>query len=144
MKRSLKISLLTAFTALALGAGSAAADHYRGYGEGPPAPRYTRVQPRTGYVWVEGRYNWEYNQWVWMPGHYERARVGYRWVDGNWDQRDGRWAWREGRWDRDRDDNRYRDDDGRDYDYRDHDRDRDRDRDHRDHGRRSHRRGGWR
>jgi hypothetical protein len=126
MKRSFKLTLVTALAALALGAGSAAADHYRGYRDGPPAPRYTTVTPRAGYIWVEGHYNWQYNQWVWMPGHYERARVGYRWVNGNWDQRDGRWAWREGRWDRD-------------HSYRDNNRGRDRD--HRDNGRRGHRRG---
>jgi hypothetical protein len=99
MKRSLKLSLVTAFAALALGAGSAAADHDY-YSDGPPPVRYERVAPRAGYVWVQGHYDFDYanNQWVWNPGHYERARAGYAWTDGRWDNNNGTWIWIDGRW----------------------------------------------
>lgn len=101
MKRSLKISLVTALAALALGTGTAVADDtYSTYNSGPPSARYVQAQPRDGHVWVQGRYAWQYNRWVWIPGYYEPVRTGYTWVDGNWDHRDGNWHWREGRWDR--------------------------------------------
>ena len=156
MKRSVKLSLVTALAALALGAGTAAADH-NCYEDGPPPARIVNVAPRAGYVWVQGRYNFDYsyNQWVWLPGHYERARAGYAWTDGRWDNRGGNWIWIEGSWNRDQAyDNGYDryDNDRYDNDRYDNDRsyDRDRDRDHRRFGRgggggrRHHRGGGWR
>jgi hypothetical protein len=144
MKRSVKLSLVTAFAALALGAGTAAADH-NCYEDGPPPVRIVNAAPRAGYVWVQGRYNFDYasNQWLWYPGHYERSRAGYVWIDGRWDNRGGSWIWVDGSWNRDQ---AY----GRDYDGDRGDRDRydDRDRDHRRFGRgggrRHHRGGGWR
>lgn len=147
MKRLTRIALAT-FVVLGLGAGTALADRYDHDNyrprSAPPAQRYQQVDHRAGYVFVQGHWDWQYNQWVWMPGHWERARTGYRWTDGGWDNRGGRWQWRAGRWDRDHDGipNRYdRHDDrfDRRHDRSDRRRDRDRDRDHRgrrDRGRR--------
>jgi hypothetical protein len=39
----------------------------------PPPPRYVQVQPRSGFFWVQGRWDWRGNQWIWIDGHWERA-----------------------------------------------------------------------
>jgi hypothetical protein len=64
----------------------------------PPAPRDERVQPRAGFVWARGHYEWRNNAYTWIPGHWERARAGHRWNDGRWEQRGSAWIWVEGGW----------------------------------------------
>lgn len=64
----------------------------------PPAPRVEYYDPRPGYVFIQGRWNWNGGQWVWMGGHWERERVGYYWEPGRWDHRGGRYVWVDGRW----------------------------------------------
>ena len=34
----------------------------------PPAPQAERPIARPGVVWVAGRYDWQYGDWVWTPG----------------------------------------------------------------------------
>ncbi|MGE5183943.1 MAG: hypothetical protein ACM31C_17855 [Acidobacteriota bacterium] len=42
---------------------------------GPPPPaRQEVVIARAGFVWVQGRWQWQ-GQWVWIGGHWERARA---------------------------------------------------------------------
>src|SRR5688572_9578249 len=64
----------------------------------PPAAQEERYEARAGYVYVRGRWNWQGNQWVWAPGHWERERVGYMWEEGQWVRRGNSWHWVEGRW----------------------------------------------
>ena len=66
--------------------------------EQPPAPQVETYGTRVGHVWVRGRWNWNGNRWVWMPGHWERERAGYVWQDGRWEQRGNQWVWVEGQW----------------------------------------------
>ncbi len=66
--------------------------------ERPPAPRYTAVRSRAGYVWVRGRWVRRANRWKWRRGRWRRARVGYRWSAGRWESRGARWHWVAGRW----------------------------------------------
>ena len=66
----------------------------------PPPPRRTRVEVRPGFVWVEGTWAYQGNQWVWRDGYWERERAGYVYVQGRWSKRGGRWHWVEPRWDR--------------------------------------------
>jgi hypothetical protein len=66
--------------------------------EAPPPPRYRTVQPRAGYVWVRGHWEWRGDQWFWVDGHWDRARTGYTYMEGHWEQRGNRWHWVEGRW----------------------------------------------
>lgn len=60
------------------------------------------MQPRAGFIWVRGRWDWRGNKWEWVPGHWERQRANKRWVDGRWEQRtQGNvrfWVWVEGGW----------------------------------------------
>jgi hypothetical protein len=65
--------------------------------EAPPPPQEERIEVRSGYVWVRGRWDWQ-GRWVWVPGHWERERAGYMWSDGRWEQRNNQWVWVEGEW----------------------------------------------
>jgi hypothetical protein len=89
--------------------------------EEPPPPRVVVVQPRPGFVWIEGRWTRRGGRWHWHDGHYERVRSGHVWVQGRWERRGNRHVWVEGRWQS-----------GGRHDHRDHRRDdRPRVRDHR-------------
>ncbi len=83
-------------------------------------------EPRPGYVYVNGRYNWVNNNWAWQNGYYEAERpnsvyvqgywqgnrwydgrwegqrAGYVYTDGYWDQRGTGHVWVQGAWERDR------------------------------------------
>lgn len=64
----------------------------------PPPPRVVVVDTRPGFIWVQGR--WQYNggRWHWHDGHYERERAGYAWQQGRWERRGRGHVWVEGRW----------------------------------------------
>ncbi len=64
----------------------------------PPPPRDEKFQPRAGFVWIAGQWDWRNNKWEWVAGHWERERAGKRWNPSRWEQRDGRWARVEGGW----------------------------------------------
>ena len=68
----------------------------------PPAPRYVHVhpRPRTGYVWVEGYwdYDYYYDQWVWVDGYWARARRGMAFKAGHWQYTPDGWLWISHRW----------------------------------------------
>jgi hypothetical protein len=50
----------------------------------PPPPRVVVVQPRAGYVWVDGHWDWSGSHWLWRDGYWERERTGYVYVQGRW------------------------------------------------------------
>ena len=43
---------------------------YRNYYQ-RPALVVENIQPVTGYIWVQGDWQWDGYEWQWMPGHYE-------------------------------------------------------------------------
>jgi hypothetical protein len=43
---------------------------YRNYYQRPTV-LVENYDPMPGYVWVQGNWNWNGYEWVWMPGHYE-------------------------------------------------------------------------
>lgn len=51
-------------------------------------------EPRDGYVFVNGRYNWLNNQWVWQDGYWEAERPNHVYVQGYWNNN----RWYDGRW----------------------------------------------
>ena len=71
---------------------------------GPPPARSERVpEPRRGYVWSPGYWNWQGNKHkkhVWVKGSWLRERQGYSYQPHRWVERDGRWNLERGRWDR--------------------------------------------
>jgi hypothetical protein len=67
-------------------------------GPAPPPPRVTVVEPRAGYVWIEGRWDWDGTAWVWSPGYWVAERTDHVWVQGVWIHVDGGHRWRPGHW----------------------------------------------
>jgi hypothetical protein len=72
----------------------------------PPLRDEVVPEPRHGYVWVPGYWDWRHNHHVWVAGTWVRERHGYVYVAPEWRERDGRWEMERGRWargDRDHD-----------------------------------------
>ena len=67
----------------------------------PPPIRVERVpEPRVGYVWAPGYWEWREHAHVRVPGRYIRERHGYHWVPDRWEQRGPRWHHEHGHWER--------------------------------------------
>ena len=66
--------------------------------EEPPPPRTVVVESRPGFIWIEGRWYRQGNQWAWRDGYWERERAGYVWEPGRWERRGRRHVWVEGSW----------------------------------------------
>lgn len=73
---------------------------YVAYDAAPPAEvdvdLYT--EPRDGYVFINGHYNWTGGRWVWTNGYWDVDRPGYAYVQGYWQGN----RWYNGRWERGR------------------------------------------
>ncbi len=80
------------------GAGWVSTPAYVEVQSDPPPPRYVTYDERPGYIYIDGRWNWNGGQWVWQEGRYERQRVGYGYSQGYWDTRGSGHVWVEGRW----------------------------------------------
>src|SRR6476659_4712832 len=99
----MKTLLATALVAASLGTVSipASAAPYGGVriDVAPPAPREERVpEPRRGYVWVPGYWNWSGHKHTWVAGNWVRERRGYAYAQPKWEQREGKWELQRGRW----------------------------------------------
>jgi hypothetical protein len=66
----------------------------------PPIRVETVPDPRVGYVWAPGFWEWRDGAHVWIPGHHIREHRGYRWVPDHWDQRGPHWHHERGHWER--------------------------------------------
>jgi len=53
---------------------------------------------RPGQVWVNGRYTYVNNQWVWNAGYWQNERSGYYWVQGSWQPQGNQYVWVDGYW----------------------------------------------
>ena len=97
MKQALLIPVVGGLLALAGCAGG-----YGYYSTAPPPPLRVEAYgaaPGPGYVWVNGYWSWQRNNYVWMPGRWSRApRRGATWVEPRWELRNGRYRFRQGRW----------------------------------------------
>lgn len=66
------------------------------------APPPIRVEnpgaARSGYIWVQGNWQWTNGQYEWVPGHWERQKAGYQWYDGRWEAQGSSWVWIAGEW----------------------------------------------
>ena len=99
------LAILLACTAASAGSGCVAHGRARYSGavvvrSEPPPPRTYYVEPRSGYVWVDGR--WVFNdysgEWVWYDGYWVQDRPGYVYVAGRWDRRHDRYVYVHPRW----------------------------------------------
>jgi hypothetical protein len=67
----------------------------------PPPLRVEAVpEPRVGFVWAPGYWEWRNNAHVWVPGRYIHERRGFHWVPAHWDQVGPRWHHVPGHWER--------------------------------------------
>jgi hypothetical protein len=66
--------------------------------EAPPPPRDEPQQPRAGFVWVPGQWDWKAGKYDWTPGHWEREQAGKHWREARWEQQGGRWTQVTGGW----------------------------------------------
>ena len=69
-------------------------------------PRYEVIpEPRNGYVWSDGHWQWRGDRHVWIVGNWQPERPGYAYSQPQWVQRQGGrgWDYRASRWDRDGD-----------------------------------------
>jgi len=85
---------------------------YVNYGTPIPEAAEDNVyyEPRDGYVYINGRYNWINGNWAWQNGYYEVDRPnqvyiqgywnGNRWYDGRWEGRRAGYVHTDGYWDR--------------------------------------------
>ncbi len=71
---------------------------YNGPASAPPPPREERYDPRAGFIWARGHYEWRTNQYEWIGGHWERERAAKRWVDARWELRGSVWVFTDGGW----------------------------------------------
>src|SRR5688572_4107085 len=61
-------------------------------GNAPPPPRFESIpQPRRGYVWVPGYWNWNGHRHVWTAGHWEPERHGYQYRPSTWVRESSGW-----------------------------------------------------
>ena len=95
------LAALLAGSSVALTGGCMATGHGTLYARSePPPPRYETVEARPGYVWVDGRWDWDdgAGEWVWYDGYYEPERTGYVYVRGSWEHRGDRYVYSRPRW----------------------------------------------
>ena len=74
----------------------------------PPAPpvEYQGWPPASGYVWIDGYWNWGGARYAWIPGRWVEPRPSQVWVPRVW-QRDGeRWRPQGGHWEQRREERR--------------------------------------
>ncbi|WP_229506955.1 YXWGXW repeat-containing protein [Pseudoduganella rivuli] len=68
-------------------------------GNAPPPPRFESIpQPRRGYVWVPGYWNWNGHRHVWTSGHWEPERLGYQYRPSTWVREADGWRMEPGTW----------------------------------------------
>jgi hypothetical protein len=66
----------------------------------PPAPRPEKYEPKAGFIWAKGHYEWKTNAYEWVDGHWERERAKGHWVDAHWDLRGKEWEFTPGGWEK--------------------------------------------
>jgi len=64
----------------------------------PPPARAETVNPRRGYIWVSGRWDWTNGNWAWVDGHWEREKANAVWIPGRWELQGSYYVWVDGRW----------------------------------------------
>ncbi|WP_097460436.1 YXWGXW repeat-containing protein [Mangrovitalea sediminis] len=102
----MKTSILGAVLALSLtglsGCTIGPAYPYPGYVTVAPPPARIVVrppQPSIEFVWIDGYWSRQYNNWVWHDGHWARPPQGHsRWAPGVWRHERHGWVWVPGRW----------------------------------------------
>ena len=64
----------------------------------PPAHDEPVPQPRPGYVWIPGYWDWMNGRHLWAVGRWVPERRGYHWQRHLWALREGSWYQQSGSW----------------------------------------------
>ena len=66
----------------------------------PPVRVETVPQPRAGFVWAPGYWDYRGHDHIWVGGRWVHERPGFRWVPDRWEQRGPHWHHAQGHWER--------------------------------------------
>jgi hypothetical protein len=95
----LKRVLLGSAFAMFLAVGAAQAQVVVRIGPPPPPRVVIPVSPGPRYVWTDGYYRWNRQDYVWVPGRYViPPRHRAVWVSGHWAPRRRGYVWVPGHW----------------------------------------------
>jgi len=94
------VALYLAATAFAAPTRASAGVGAESVDQSPPPPRVEKVEPRDGYVWAPGYWEWNRVSYHWVTGRYIFQRRRYHWVADQWEHAGGHWHYVRGRWDR--------------------------------------------
>lgn len=67
----------------------------------PPRLRFERRGPRPDRfsIWIRGFWDWQGDQWIWVPGHWDRPRDRHvRWIVPRYHREYGGWRYEPGHW----------------------------------------------
>jgi hypothetical protein len=64
----------------------------------PPPARIERFEPRDGYIWAQGHWEWSGRSYKWVSGTYLMERRSFHWVPDQWEQEGSRWRYAAGHW----------------------------------------------
>jgi YXWGXW repeat-containing protein len=66
----------------------------------PPAeqPFEATPQPRKGFTWSPGFWEWRGTGYRWQPGEWITTKSGHRWQPYGWEEREGRFFFVHGGW----------------------------------------------
>jgi hypothetical protein len=79
----------------------------------PPEARFEAVpEPRAGYVWQQGYWDWRSGKHTWVKGYWVHERKGYYWHPNRWEEENGHWRLHKGTWSHERYASRDSDHDG--------------------------------
>jgi hypothetical protein len=66
-----------------------------------PEPKEEIMTPEPGedYVWIPGNWERSPDTWQWVTGHWEKPpHKKAHWVNGSWQWEEGKWHWMPGHW----------------------------------------------
>ena len=69
--------------------------------EAPPAVIVERraPQPSVEYIWIDGYWHWNGNQYIWQAGHWDRPpHANYIWVAPRYERHDQGYWYIQGQW----------------------------------------------
>lgn len=65
----------------------------------PEPPRYERpVSPGMDFIWLDGDWVRNGNEYAWHEGRWDRRRPNRQWQGGRWQQHGNGYAWHKGGW----------------------------------------------
>ena len=101
MKRTLYTAVMIALSSAAFlpAQSMAQVDVSIVIGNAPPPPRFESVpQPRRGYAWAPGYWNWDGQRHVWAAGQWQQERNGQQYQRAEWVRDNNNWRLNRGGW----------------------------------------------